>query len=101
MDLALTIKFMTSINYKERFKAEYWQTKERYERLKRFCNIIEAQQQITSGINNGELEREIPQKLPHDCPLSLLRRQLDTMREYIDVLEVRATIENIELEDLK
>ena len=42
MELKETIAGMTSTDYRERFKAEYRQTKERYERLKVFCNRIEA-----------------------------------------------------------
>ena len=42
MELKDTIDGMISNDYRERFKAEYRQTKERYERLKGFCNRIEA-----------------------------------------------------------
>ena len=37
-----TIPFMTSSDYKERFIAEYWQLKIRYEKLKTFNAKIEA-----------------------------------------------------------
>lgn len=42
MELYETIEGMTSTDYRERFKAEYRQTKIRYEKLKDFCNRIEA-----------------------------------------------------------
>ena len=32
-ELKDTIELMTSENYKDRFKAEYWQTKIRYDKL--------------------------------------------------------------------
>ena len=35
-ELKETTKLMTSTDYKERFVAEYWQTKIRYEKLKAF-----------------------------------------------------------------
>ena len=44
MQLSDTKNLMESLNYKERFIAEYWQTKLRYEKLKAFCNKIEAAQ---------------------------------------------------------
>lgn len=61
MELKETIEGMTSPDYKERFKAEYRQTKIRYEKLKHFCNRIEVAQ-MTSV--------EEPK---HDCPIYLLR----------------------------
>ena len=33
MELKDTVELMTSEDYKERFRAEYWQTKIRYDRL--------------------------------------------------------------------
>lgn len=42
MELKNTVELMNSEDYKERFKAEYYQTKIRYEKLKAFNNKIEA-----------------------------------------------------------
>ena len=42
MELKETAKQMVSNDYKERFKAEYYQTKIRYEKLKAFTTRIEA-----------------------------------------------------------
>ena len=42
MELKDTIEMMMSEDYKERFKAEYNQTKIRYEKLKKFNTRIEA-----------------------------------------------------------
>lgn len=85
MKLSDTIDLMTSDDYKERFEAEYWQTKTRYEKLKYFCNRIEVAEM---------LEGEVPK---HDCPLALLREQQRYMGQYLGVLEKRALIEGIEL----
>lgn len=76
---------MKSSDYKERFKAEYSQTKFRYERLKEFCNRIEV----------AEMMGTEPPK--HDCPLELLREQQKYMGMYLSVLEKRAIIENIQI----
>ena len=86
MELKDTIEMMTNDDYKERFKAEYWQTKIRYEKLKKFCNKIEAAQ-LTLG--------EAPK---HDCPLTLLRDQQRLMGQYLHDLEIRAIIEHIDLD---
>ena len=88
MELKDTIEMMQSDDYKERFKAEYHQTKIRYEKLKAFCNKIEASTLVHPSVAN---EPE------HDCPLFLLRDQQKSMGEYLHVLELRAIIENIEL----
>ena len=84
-----TEHLMKSSDYKERFVAEYLQTKIRYEKLKAFCNKIEASD-ITM--------QPIPE---HDCPYRLLREQQSTMGEYLHILEVRAIIEKINLEEYK
>ena len=42
-ELKDTVDGMLSTDYKERFVAEYQQTKIRYEKLKAFCNCVEWQ----------------------------------------------------------
>ena len=42
MELKDTVKMMNSDDYKERFRVEYYQTKIRYEKLKKFNTKIEA-----------------------------------------------------------
>ena len=84
MELKDTIGFMNSKDYRERFIAEYWQTRIRYEKLKDFCNKIEA------AIINGEEEPK------HDCPLYLLQEQQAAMGKYLHFLELRAVIEKID-----
>lgn len=85
IELKDTIDGMTNADYKERFKAEYYQTKIRYEKLKNFCNRIEVAQMMGT---------EEPK---HDCPLELLREQQKYMGMYLSVLEKRAIIENVTL----
>lgn len=86
--LKQTINLMQSENYKERFLAEYWQTKIRYEKLKAFNNKIEA------AIINCTTEPE------HDCPLHLLQEQQAAMGKYLHMLELRAVIEKIDLNEV-
>ena len=91
MKVSETVETITSDAYKERFRAEYYQTKERYERLKSFNNKIEAASRTSYGISKRV---EMPK---HDCPEELLRDQQRAMGEYLHLLEIRAVIENIEL----
>ena len=81
MQLIDTVELMLSDDYKERFKGEYYQVKERYERLRRMIVRYQA----------GTLSFE------PKCDLELLKSQLSAMRDYIYILEVRAQIEGIEL----
>ena len=85
MELYETIEGMTSTDYRERFKAEYRQTKIRYEKLKDFCNRIEAA--ARTGTEPPE----------HRCPLDLLREQQKRMGMYLETMEIRAAIEQIDL----
>lgn len=87
-----TVECMLSPDYKERFKAEYYQTKIRYERLKAFNNKIEA----ATRTEYYPEDRKIPMP-KHDCPDDLLKRQQSAMGEYLHILEVRAVIEGIDL----
>lgn len=81
MELKDTIEMMNSKDYKERFKAEYWQTKIRYDKLHKMCIKYEA--------NTLNFEPK--------CSLELLKEQKSYMGNYLRVLEVRAEIEKIEL----
>lgn len=90
MELKDTIANMTSADYKERFIAEYQQTKIRYEKLKHFNTRIEAAE-LT-----GFMEKAV--EMPkHDCPFDLLRNQQRIMGEYLHILELRAVVEGISL----
>ena len=92
LELKDTIDFMQSTDYKERFVAEYMQTKIRYERLKAFNTKIEAAN--TTAYECAVKKVEMPK---HDCPDELLREQQKMMGHYLHILEVRAVIEGIEL----
>ena len=81
LELKDTVGAMCSEDYKERFKAEYYQTKIRYEKLHKLCIKYEA----------GTLEF-----LPDSC-LNLLQEQKRHMGEYLKCLEIRAEIEEIAL----
>lgn len=86
MELKETVELMNSVDYKDRFIAEYNQTKIRYEKLKNFCNKIEVEEMLGKKVVTQ-----------HDCPLELLQEQQEYMRLYLSVLEKRALIENVVL----
>lgn len=81
MEFKKTAELMLSDNYKERFVAEYHQTKIRYERLHTMVVKYEA----------GTLD------FTPNCPLELLKEQKAAMGKYLYCLEVRAQIENVTL----
>lgn len=81
MELKETINLMNSEDYKERFKAEYYQTKIRYDKLHRLIVKYEA----------DTLEFEPV------CSLPLLEQQARSMGMYLHTLEIRAEVEGIEL----
>ena len=90
MELKDTVQMMCSEDYKERFKAEYYQTKIRYEKLKALNNKIEASERTMFTLSHVREPK-------HDCPSQLLREQQNLMEQYLHILEVRAVIEGIEL----
>ena len=90
MELKDTAEKMCSTDYKERFKAEYYQTKIRYEKLKKFNTKIEAANRTMFNKQSVEMPK-------HDCPPDLLEEQQRVMGNYLHILEVRAEIENIVL----
>ena len=81
MELKDTIEMMNSSGYKERFKAEYYQLKIRYEKLDNMC----------VKYKNGTL------LFKPSCPLPLLEQQKKHMAEYLHCLETRAILEDIDL----
>lgn len=97
-ELKDTIEQMTSDDYRDRFKAEYEQIKIRYGKLASFIARIEAAREVDSDyyLTGSGVTFEEPK---HDCPLSLLKRQLRVMDDYMKTLEIRAVIENIPLAD--
>lgn len=81
MELKDTIELMNSEDYKDRFKAEYFQTKIRSEKLHAMLVKHEA----------GTLD------FTPTCPIVQLKKQEIAMREYLKTLEVRAATESIDL----
>ena len=81
MELKDTIEMMNSEDYKERFKAEYYQTKIRYDKLDKMTVKYEA----------GTLN------FTPNCSLEVLKEQKKYMGNYIRMLRIRAEIEKIEL----
>lgn len=82
MLLSDTVEMMNSEDYKERFKAEYYQNKIRYGKLLVMVNTWDE----------GKLHFQ------PTCPRSTYTLQLQAMADYIAVLEARAVMEGIELE---
>ena len=81
MNLSDTIELMNSGDYKERFKAEYYQTKIRYDKLHKLIIKMEA----------GTCD------FAPSCSLEIHKEQARYMGMYLHMLEVRAEIEKIEL----
>ena len=75
------------MDWKDRLKEEYAQTKERYEKLKAYNNKIEVEVNLADFTENKE-ER---------YRNHLLSRQQSAMGEYLHILELRAELEHIEL----
>lgn len=80
-ELRDTIEMMNSEDYKERFKAEYYQVVIRYQKLK----------SMLDKWDNDQLE------FSPTCPRSTYNMQIAAMTDYIAVLEARAVMEGVEL----
>ena len=80
-ELRDTIEMMNSEDYKERFKAEYYQVVIRYQKLK----------SMLDKWDNDQLE------FSPTCPRSTYNMQITAMTDYIAVLEARAVMEGVEL----
>lgn len=83
MSLSETVELMNSADYKDRFKAEYWQLLIRYRKL----------QELLAKWETNRLDF-IP-----TCPKKLLDRQASFMCALIEVLFERARIEGVDLND--
>lgn len=82
MELKNTVDWMNSKDYQERFKAEYYQTRIRYEKLHKMIVRYEA----------GTLD------FTPTCSLELLKHQKSMMGQYLYDLEIRAELEKINLD---
>ena len=83
MTLAETVPLMTSEDYRERFRAEYFQTKIRAHKL---ATLLEAWE-------HGDFS------CPPQTARIVLERQLQQMTDYLSTLALRAQFEGISLED--
>lgn len=81
MKLKEIIILITSADYKDRFKAEYYLIKIKYEKLIAMCNKWD----------NGKLE------FTPTCPREIYTYQIKAMKEYLDMLVIRAKIEGVDL----
>lgn len=81
MGLKYTTALMNSADYRDRFKAEYYQLDIRMKKIERIVN----------DYNAGLL------KFTPSCPIKLLERQLEAMKVYAQILRERAEIEEIDL----
>ena len=81
MKLNETASMMTSPDYKERFRGEYYQLKIRIEGLD---NMLKKYKEGTLPFTPS-------------CDYDLLHGQLVTMQSYLAILEERARIEKIDL----
>lgn len=79
-ELKDTMSMMTSDDYKERFKAEYYQLETRYLKLHRMCE------------NWDNLD------FKPTCPKAWYEKQLKAMFDYLNVLGARAVLEDVELD---
>ena len=80
---ALGIQKDDNEDYKVRFVKEYKELKERYGKLHKMIVKAEAE----------TLDFE------PDCPLDLLKQQAKAMGEYLHILEIRAEIERIDINE--
>ena len=81
-DLRQTISMMDNADYRERFKAEYYQVSIRLEKLNAMLD---------------KWDRNALDFVP-TCPRATYVFQTDAMEKYKGILEVRAKIEGIDLE---
>lgn len=76
-----TVEIMSSEDYKDRLRAEYYQVKIRHKKLS----------EMIAKYAQDKLDFE------PNCSLELLQDQLNAMYHYMFVLEIRAKVEKIKL----
>ena len=84
MDLKDTIQLMQSENFKDRFKAEYYQTKIRLDKLNQMITKYKA---CTLDFTPR-------------TPIKILEEQACHMGNYLKQLEIRAEIEGVDLSEV-
>lgn len=80
-ELKETVELMNSLNFEDRLKAEFWQTKIRCDRLHDYLVLVEQ------GFETVDTKEE----------LSLLNMQAKIMELYLEVLKERAKLLGIKL----
>ncbi|KWW29285.1 MAG: hypothetical protein AUK63_1507 [bacterium P3] len=83
MNLSEIAKLMLDGDYRNRFRAEYYHLKVRLNNLKAVLKLWDE----------NKLD------FTPDCPRSIYTIQLRAMEEYLAVLEARARIENVNIDD--
>ena len=81
MELERLIELMKSEDYKDRFRAEFYQLEDRIDKLSNMLEIYKA----------GTLN------FTPSCDYELLDSQLKAMKSYLQYLMIRAEIEGIDL----
>ena len=81
-ELKDTVTLMLSGDYKDRFKAEYYQLKIRHDKL---LNMLARHDTGTLGFEP-------------DCSIDLFAEQCGAMGRYLNIMESRAKVEGIELD---
>lgn len=84
LELLDTAEMMCSADYKERFRAEYYQLKIRYTKLKAMTDTWDKGGTEALGFTPT-------------CPRETYTAQLKAMRKYLEVLEYRAGLEGVGL----
>lgn len=102
-ELRDTIDLMNSPDYRQRFQAEYWQTKIRYEKLKAILIRWEAfnENEANIGYPGSYYTDRLKEALGFipTCPYSMLKEQQIHMDEYLHSLELSAALEHISLSE--
>lgn len=80
-----TVSMMNSVDYRERFRAEYYQLVIRYKKLKAMLEKWDM----------GELD------FTPTCNRGILNMQERVMADYIAILESRAQIEDVDIGDVQ
>ena len=99
LQLKDTVDGMLSADYSDRFIAEYFQLKIRYEKLKTILNRWDAYNDYKyhNDVCINTLEDFLGFK--PSCSYDILREQQRAMGELLHLLEVRAVIEHISLDE--
>lgn len=99
MELKETVQMMDSVDYKERFKAEYLQLKRKLQQMMYlWYGVVKHLKIRMTGLSNMlKKYKEGTLTFKPSCSYDLLNAQFKSMQMYASYLEERAAIENIEL----